>query len=726
MPWCQPFLAGSGWYTGTAAQGNSDIPSLLPVSIGSHEYLVEGKSIKRTTVPITRPGVDQSAEPGEVSLSTEGLWRRSQSDGRLGSNQLMFDEADSKRNRYWTSKGINPHPDTPADAYQFRLHKDTWSVKSGAGGNLKVLPCGSFLYMVDGANLFFTSALDGPSTSWTDTGMTTATGGQTITSIAFDGAWVYVALGSGGIFRIGVGSTTAPSEFLAVGHTINTLGYAAGNLWGAAGNTFYQINAAGQVENDTSGIACSLTAATGTSAITSLAVSPVGVATIPSGANVTVRSGVHTQTFVTTAIVNPGATTIPIASATPTFNFPVGSPVVAATGAAATGMLTYTHPNPAFTWQTFQATPQGVFVSGNSGIAGEMYRIDIDTSTGAFVAPASMFILPAGEALNDMVYYSGALILATSVGMRVATVQIQFVISVTYGPVIQIPGGANAIWAQGEWAWFAWSDYDERSTGLGRLDLARFALDETPAMSADLMTPSDSILQGQVTDVCVYAGAVVFCVASVGTFSEHPTNYVPSGQFNTGRIKYGTTEKKFGVAADFYHDPLPLGASVEIQVIDELGVTGAPSASNNLGSVHPSGLLSLNTNATSEQLSLLITLVNGTDVTVPPVLRRWTLYSLVAPRRVDLIEVPIILRNEIKAPSADGVDIYQDTLAEWQYLKGLEAAGVPIIYTEGDNSQQVYISQIEVDGDRWSPDDHHWLEGTCTVRMITLDSGAFG
>lgn len=724
MPWTQPFYGGLGWYTGTAAQGNSDIPALLPVSIGSHEYLVEGKSIKRSTVPITRPGVDQAAEPGEVSLSTEGLWRRSQSDWRYGANQLMFDEADSKRTRYWQGKGVNPHPDTPADAYQLRLHKDTVQVKTATGGNLQLLPCGSFLYMVDGSNLYFTNILNGGSTSWTDSGMSTATGGATISSICFDGAFVYVAVGSGGIYRTAVGSTGTAVPFLAAVRQVDIVGYAGGNLFGSHGPTMWQFDAQGQSSGDVVGVVATLTAPTGTSPITSITVSPTALA-IASGASVTLRSGTHSQTFTASTSVGQGATTIPVTSATPAFNYPVGAQAVAVV-TAATGLLIYTHPNPSFVWQTFQATPQGVFVSGNSGIAGEMYRIDIDTSTGALVAPASMFILPSGEALNDMVYYSGALVLATSAGVRVATVQIQFVISVTYGPVIQIPGGVTAIWAQGEWAWFTWTNYDAVSTGLGRLDLARFALDEIPSMSSDLMTPSSASHQGPVTDVAQFGGAVVFAVGSVGVFAEHPTNYVPSGWINSGRIKYGTTEKKFGVAADFYHDPLPLSSSIEIQVVDELGITGSPSASNNLGSVHPSGLLSLNSNATSEQLSLLITIINGTDLTAPPLLRRWTLYSLVAPRRVDLIEVPIILRNEVRAPSADGVDVSMDTLAEWQYLKGLEAAGTPIIYIEGDNAQQVYISQIEVDGDRWSPDDHHWLEGTCTVRMITLDSGAFG
>src|SRR5262249_20878510 len=155
-----------------------------------------------------RPSLDQAPEPGEVSLSNEGMWRRSQPDWRLGSNQLMFDEADSKRQRYWTSKGLKPHPDSPANAYQLRLHKDVQQVRPSANPNLKLVVSGSNIYVVDGGELYWTATLNGLSTVWTAAGMSAATGGATILGVIFDGAYVYAVVGAGGIYRTANGSTT--------------------------------------------------------------------------------------------------------------------------------------------------------------------------------------------------------------------------------------------------------------------------------------------------------------------------------------------------------------------------------------------------------------------------------------------------------------------------------------------------------------------------------------
>jgi hypothetical protein len=718
VTWGRAFLAGEGWYEGEAQQAPGSVPALTPISIGSRTYVIEASKYKRSTIAALRPSMDQAPEPGEVSLNNAGLWRRSQSDWRLGANQLMFDENDSKRQRYWTSKGFNPHPDTAAVAYQLRLHKDVAKIRTSANTNLALVVCGSYLYVIDGAEMYWTTALNGGSTTWTAAGFSAATGGTAIIDACFDGAYVYAAIGGGGLFRSAAGSTTAV-KFSAAAHTFNKTAYANGQLFAFSGPTLWQLNASGQVDGDTTANVGTLTAPTGTSPITSLAVTPTTLP-IASGATVTLTNGIHSQNFTTSGIVAAGSTAIPITSATPTFNYPTGNPVVAVV-TAATGLLAYTHPNPAFVWNETLSTPHGIFVTGDSGASGEMYRIDTNTSDGSLVAPESMFILPAGEHLNDMCYYSGALIIGTSRGVRIAVVQVSFVISATYGPVILINGGVNSVFGYGEFAWFAWSNYDNLSTGLGRLDLARFAADETPAMSSDLLAgTSANPVQGQVSSVANFGGLPAFAVSGAGFWSEHPTDYVPSATINVGRIKFGTTEPKLPLFVDLYHDPLPAGASVSVSVIDEYGTVHTGGTSTTQGSIRPAPELALNYSGRSEQLQLVFTVNNGTDLTSPPVLRRWTLKALVVPQRLDRIEVPILLYRNVKNDQADGGEAYYDTLDEFLYLKGLEAAGTPVLYKEGDNVELVYIDQVEFDGDKWDPVDHHYLEGVCTVAMITL------
>lgn len=728
MGWGQVwFGAGEAWYAGIAASAPSAVPALTPVSIGGHSYVAEASKYKRSTIPALRPSLDQAPEPGEVSLNNAGLWRRSQSDWRFGAMQLMFDQGDpeieggSKRSRYWQSKGLNPHPDTPANAFQLRMHKDVAQVKVSANANLRLEVCVPNIYLVDGAELYWTASFNGLSTVWTAAGMSAATGAAQILDVSFDGAYIYATVGASGVYRTANGSTVS-TKFNAASHTFNQTAYANGNLFVMGNQFLYQMNSSGQVNGDTLANVGLLTVATGVAGITSLTVSPTQQS-IATSTNVTLTSGIHTQTFVTTALVPAGSTVIPITLATPTFNFPVGTPVIAAEPAA-TGLLSYQHPNPAFVWQETLSTPHGIFVTGNSGIAGEMMRIDTDPSTGALIPPESMFILPNGEALNDMAYYSGAVIIGTSRGIRVAIVQVSFVISCTYGPVILIPGGVNAVFGYGEFAWFSWTNYDNLSTGLGRLDLARFALPETPAVSSDILAgTAASPVQGQVAAVANFAGIRCFAIASQGVWTEHPTNYVTTGTIDVGRILFGTTEKKLPIYVDLYHDPLPSGASIGVITTDEFGTISAGGVSRASGSIHPAPFLTLNDSEPAEQLDLQFTLTNGTDPTRPPVLRRWTLFALVTTHRVDQIVVPLQLFRTVKAPSGEGADLHYDTLVEWQYLKGLEAAGTPVVYKEGDNVEIVYVDQVEMDGVQWDPVDNHWLEGICSVSLITLGSG---
>lgn len=69
-----------------------------------------------------------------------------------------------------------------------------------------------------------------------------------------------------------------------------------------------------------------LTSATGTSAITSIAVQALAVA-VTSGDSIKLVSGANNQTFTASAGASVGATSISVTSATPGFNYPIGTTV---------------------------------------------------------------------------------------------------------------------------------------------------------------------------------------------------------------------------------------------------------------------------------------------------------------------------------------------------------------------------------------------------------------
>lgn len=220
----QPF------YTG--AQTVSSVPGEFPVAIGGHPYVVELKEYRRRTLPSLRQPQDTGEEPGENSLNTEGFWRRTQTDWSLGAGQEFFDNEDSSRRRFYTSKGVDPW--TPN---QLTLLSDTALRQSSANTNLKVLSVNGYFYFVDGATLKHTTTPDAP--SWTTVTLTGV--GAAITSITTDGSLVFVCDGSQ-VFKSTVGTNTSS---VLTSTDADVVGYANGRLLAADANVIFEIAAAG-------------------------------------------------------------------------------------------------------------------------------------------------------------------------------------------------------------------------------------------------------------------------------------------------------------------------------------------------------------------------------------------------------------------------------------------------------------------------------------------------
>ncbi len=192
-------LPNAPFYTGTSL--SSLVPTVLPAAIAGHAYVLELSQYERRTLPALRPPQDSAVEPGENSLNTEGYWRRSQTDWSLGAGQDYFDNDDSSRRRFLSSKGVDVWT---KDALSL-LH-DTELSESSTDTNLKTLPVNGYFYFVEGATLKHTQDPSAASPSWTSVTLTGV--GSSITSITTDGTRVYVADGSQ-IFESTVGSSSS-------------------------------------------------------------------------------------------------------------------------------------------------------------------------------------------------------------------------------------------------------------------------------------------------------------------------------------------------------------------------------------------------------------------------------------------------------------------------------------------------------------------------------------
>lgn len=78
-----------------------------PVTIGTHSYVADLSKMVRRPISSIRQQVDQGGEPGEQTLDTQAIWKRTQSDFILGQGQQSFDqEQESNRRRFRAGRGI--------------------------------------------------------------------------------------------------------------------------------------------------------------------------------------------------------------------------------------------------------------------------------------------------------------------------------------------------------------------------------------------------------------------------------------------------------------------------------------------------------------------------------------------------------------------------------------------------------------------------------------------
>ena len=230
-------LPSSPFYTGVGTSAQVPIP--FPVGIGAHAYMIDVPKYRRRTLPALRPPSDTDAEPGENSLNTEGFWRRTQSDWSLGAGQDFFDNPDSSRSRFVSSKGVDVWTRD-----KLTLHYDTALRDAATATNLKTLSAGVNWYKVEGATLAFTTDPSAASPSFT---AVTTTGIGTITGLATNGSTIYICDGTK-IMQGSVGGSSL-ADLGSLGP--DTLFFCNGRLIGCEGDDVYEITAAGAKANAT-------------------------------------------------------------------------------------------------------------------------------------------------------------------------------------------------------------------------------------------------------------------------------------------------------------------------------------------------------------------------------------------------------------------------------------------------------------------------------------------
>lgn len=619
------------------------VQSSSPVKIGERTYTVDIRQMIRRPLESMRQMVDQSPEPGEQSFDNRGIWKRTQDDFILGTDQRYFDQSEeSSRRRHRISRGAkmlhNRRELTNYPTFEKKVSRA--GTYSGSGtpdpfGKIIRTPT-NYVVWLPRTGIFRT-------TSHTNFTLTQITGISPLTSdLAYWNGYVYATNGAN-MYR-----------FLPTAASV-------GSVWAGA-NALLEVASGRLVVSDAAN----------------------GLYEIDSSGN---------------------SSTI------------------------------YVHPDSLFGWSAIAGASNGIYVAGSSGdfntksvigtnLRTEIYLITVVDATGALAPPYPVAELPANEVVMSMKSFGNLLILGTSRGVRIARISNSGYLD--YGPLIET-GMCRAVWCDGRFAYFAWENVGvDSAIGVGKLALDKFTSALVPAYSADMTTtayPGGFVLS-MVTDaennpvVLMMNAAKTEC----GIFAKHASTY-ETAKYWSGGITYGTPERKAVVSVEGVWDALPVGASVQIELLDKINGT-------NYGGIYNSTPGSTSDKATPnlplevEEFEVKLTLTPSS--TEPVVVRRWTTRSIIMPFKSEEILLPIMLHSLIE--NENGQQVQQDVRDEWDYLYGLSQSRTRVDFTLGSKTVKAYVDGVMVepsDSTGWTDWDQQnkWPEGTVFVRLITFDEG---
>jgi hypothetical protein len=226
-----------------------DAPHLYPVAIQGHGFLIDPRQYRRRTLEAVRQGLDNSSEPGEQTLNSEGLWRRSQENWVLGVGQEFFDArnadngtsrsgATSSRFRVWKSKGVDHWTEG-----KLTLLKATELKTGPSSSTTQVLAVGTKLYYTDGTTVDY--VVDPTAASFTEVNVDLDS--KVPVTMATDGSTIWIACTSTTGIRSTTAGTGTSSAFAtdAGSQGITKLAYCNGRLIGASANKLWEVLRAG-------------------------------------------------------------------------------------------------------------------------------------------------------------------------------------------------------------------------------------------------------------------------------------------------------------------------------------------------------------------------------------------------------------------------------------------------------------------------------------------------
>ena len=607
------YAGGPGFYSGTGS--TQLVPYVFPVALNGRPYQLDIKSnaFSRQFDDRVRSSVDQSTEPGEAAINTQGLWRRSQSSWHFGAGQEYSDTADSELFRFKNSKGVYVW-----DRGQCSLLPDTTLASASANSNLYMATASDRLYSADDQALKFTTDFSSFTT-------VTGTAASAIYSLASDGFNVFYSYANGDIDQTNAGIST--SSAYITGIEAGYLAYVRGRFMvagqGADKRKIWNITTApGSSEN------------------------------------------------------NPTAL--------------------------------FTHPNSDFNWVGFAGGQNNIYCAGYAGNKSLIYKTTIKPDGTALDIPTVAGELPLGEVIQAIDAYLGFIVIGLQNGLRFCSSDSDG--NLVIGPLIETGSPVTAFSAIGKFIYFAYTNFDTVSTGIGRLDVSTQITTNQPVYASDLMATG----QGAIVDIHEFDGKPVFTVAGLGAYRQHATDLVASGFLDSGIYRWGVPDSKFIPKWDLRTKPLK--GSISVSVTADGGSVRDVGTQSLLGSLEST--FNGYEDRVFEAEARIVFTRSATNPAEGPTLTRWLGRAYAAPLRSQLFSVPLLLHHRM---NLRGKEYFFDVDDELTRLRDLVENPRVVSYQENVESFSVVVEDV-----RWQPVDarnahNEWdWEGTCTVIMRSV------
>jgi len=342
----------------------------------------------------------------------------------------------------------------------------------------------------------------------------------------------------------------------------------------------------------------------------------------------------------------------------------------------------YTHPNTNWTWVGFAAGQTHIYAAGYAGNTSIIYKTQIKTDASALDAPTAAAELPLGEIVRSIYGYLGYIILGTDTGFRFCSTDTDG--NLTVGPLVETGAAVGAMAGIGKYVYFAWSNFDSTSTGIGRMDVSVFISPNQPAYATDLMATA----QGTVQAIHEFQNDVLFTVSGVGVFQPHATNLVSSGYLRSGIYRWGVPDAKFIPKLDIRC--LPLSGSITMSIASDDG------SFQDFATLSMSGAKEKTFDGFEDKVfeaEVKVTLARSSGGTTGPTLTRWMARAYAAPLRSQIFSVPLIMHHKL---SINGREYWQDVDAELAYLRDLVETPRVVTYQENEETFAVVVENVQM------------------------------